>query len=63
MNERILNLMKQADYAAPEMAKRAQLLADMLVQDCIQKLINNGYDDAAECLTREYEVLYSNPLR
>ena len=50
MNQRILNLMKQADYAAPEMAKRAQLLADMLVQDCIQTLINNGYDDAAKCL-------------
>jgi hypothetical protein len=50
MNQRILNLMKQADYAAPELAKRAQVLADMLVQDCIQTLINNGYDDAAKCL-------------
>lgn len=50
MNQRILNLMKQADYAAPEIAKRAQLLADMLIKDCIQTLINNGYDDAAKCL-------------
>ena len=50
MNERILNLMRQADYAAPEIAKRAQLLADMLIKDCIQTLRNNGYDDAAQCL-------------
>jgi hypothetical protein len=50
MNQRILNLMKQADYAAPEIAKRAQVLADMLIKDCIQTLINNGYDDAAKCL-------------
>jgi hypothetical protein len=50
MNERILDLMKQADYAAPEIAKRAQSLAEMLIKDCIQTLINNGYDDAAKCL-------------
>jgi hypothetical protein len=60
MNEHILKLMRQADYAAPEIAKRAQLLADMIVKDCIQTLISNGYDDAAECLTKEYEILYSN---
>ena len=50
MNRRILDLMRQADYAAPEIAVRAQVLADMLIKDCIQTLINNGYDDAAKCL-------------
>jgi len=50
MNQRVLNLMRQADYAAPEIALRAQLLADMLIKDCIQTLRNNGYDDAAKCL-------------
>ena len=50
MNQHILDLMRQADYAAPEMAKRAQVLADMIVKDCIQTLINNGYTDAAKCL-------------
>ena len=50
MNKRILDLMKQADYAAPEIAKRAQVLCDLMVKDCIQTLINNGYDDAAQCL-------------
>lgn len=50
MNERILNLMKQADYAAPEIAKRAQALSNLIVEDCIRTLVNNGYDDAAKCL-------------
>jgi hypothetical protein len=42
--------MRQADYAAPEIALRAQVLADMIIKDCMQTLINNGYDDAAKCL-------------
>lgn len=50
MNERIKDLMKQADYAAPEMAARAIVLSDLIIKDCIQTLRNNGYDDAAECL-------------
>ena len=50
MNQHILELMKQADYAAPEIAKRAQVLADLIIQDNIQTLRNNGYDDAAQCL-------------
>jgi hypothetical protein len=50
MNQHILNLMKQADYAAPEIAKRAQALADLIIKDCMQTLVNNGYDDAAKCL-------------
>lgn len=50
MNQHILELMKEADYPAPEMAKRAQVLADLIIKDCMQTLVNNGYDDAAKCL-------------
>lgn len=50
INERIKQLMKEADYAAPEIAKRAQHLSELIIKDCIQTLINNGYDDAAKCL-------------
>jgi hypothetical protein len=50
MNERIKELMKEANYAAPEIASRAQLLSQLLIEDCIQTLRNNGYDDAAQCL-------------
>lgn len=42
--------MLEADYAAPEIAKRAQTLCDLVIKDCIQTLVNNGYDDAAQCL-------------
>ena len=35
MNERIKELMKQADYPAPEITKRAQKLAELIVWDCM----------------------------
>ena len=34
MNERIRELMVQADYPAPEIAKRAQVLAQLIVREC-----------------------------
>lgn len=50
MNQRIRELMVEAGYAAPEIAKRAQELSDSIIKDCIQTLVNNGYTDAAQCL-------------
>ena len=35
MNERIKELMLEAGYAAPEIALRAQKLADLVVKECI----------------------------
>ena len=35
MNQRIRELMVQADYAAPEIALRAQKLAELIVAECI----------------------------
>ena len=34
MNENLKKLMKQADYPAPEMALRAQKLAELIVREC-----------------------------
>ena len=34
MNERLLELMRQADYPAPEIALRAQKLAELIVKEC-----------------------------
>ena len=34
MNQRILELMRQADYPAPEMAPRAQKLVELVVREC-----------------------------
>jgi hypothetical protein len=50
MNQHILELMKQADYPAPEIALRAQSLVNLVVNDNIRLLRSNGYDDAAQCL-------------
>jgi peptidoglycan/xylan/chitin deacetylase (PgdA/CDA1 family) len=56
MNEQIRLLAKEAGYEIdmfgighwdmPECKKFAKLM----IQDCIQTLRNNGYDDAAKCL-------------
>ena len=50
MNQQILKLMQQAGYAAPEIAGRANKLAELIIEDCIRILRSNGYDDAAKCL-------------
>jgi len=38
MNARILELMRQADYPAPEIALRAQKFAELIVKECIDKI-------------------------
>ena len=44
MNERLRQLMVQADYPAPEIALRAQKLAQLIVRECMQACINMGND-------------------
>lgn len=36
MNEQIKKLMFKAGYAAPELAGRAQVLAELIVRECIK---------------------------
>jgi len=60
MNEHIKKLLDKAlDQAVPEtwtqlsheqMTELASVFADIMVQDNIQTLRGNGYDDAAQCL-------------
>lgn len=38
MNERLKELMIQADYPAPELALRAHRLAELIVQDCLSNM-------------------------
>ena len=45
MNERIRELMIQSDYAAPEIALRAQKLAELIVRDLIDSMIKRYGDD------------------
>jgi hypothetical protein len=60
MNEHVKKLLDRAlDQAVPEtwtqlsheqMTELASVFADIMVQDNIQTLRGNGYDDAAQCL-------------
>ena len=45
MNERLRELMKHADYPAPEMALRAQKLTELVVRECVEVAIDNGCGD------------------
>ena len=44
MNERIKELMKQADYPAPELALRAQKLAELIIRECASVCENSNYE-------------------
>ncbi len=56
MNKRIEELEKQAytevmhERGGTYMAFDKEKFALLNISDCIQTLINNGYDDAAKCL-------------
>lgn len=56
MNERIRQLMVQADYPAPEMAPRAQKLAELIVLECMSNLYLHGYDDARAQIKEHFGV-------
>ncbi len=47
MNERLRELMIEAGYAAPELAGRAQCLAELIVNECAGKLENDGMVEIA----------------
>jgi len=47
MNERLRQLMVQADYPAPEIALRAQKLAELIVKECAN-YITKYYDSRDE---------------
>ena len=62
MNERLLELMKQADYPAPEIAKRAQKLAELIIRECADVAyhydgltIGQGYT-VAKHIRKHFEV-------
>ena len=58
MNERIKQFAEQAGYKHSDAVGMCEdyayfnheKFAQLIIGDCIQTLINNGYDDAAKCL-------------
>ena len=47
MNERLKQLMIQADYPAPELALRAHRLAELMVFECTKVILFGGYRNPA----------------
>jgi hypothetical protein len=60
MNERLRELMIQADYPAPELALRAHRLAELIVAECMQVVANqlpsNQYLDVAHAVIEHFGV-------
>ena len=58
MNENLKKLMKQADYPAPEMALRAQKLAELIVLECavIVGSMEEPHQDIAELVKQHFGV-------
>jgi hypothetical protein len=60
MNKQIKELMVQADYPAPELALRAQKLAELIVRECIgivkQRWINPDENVIAEEIKQHFGV-------
>jgi hypothetical protein len=53
MNQRIEELIKEAgtDVSGKWMSiDNVKIFADLLIQECAQTLVDNGFDDAAEYL-------------
>lgn len=60
MNERLKDLMFKAGYAAPELAVRANKLAELLVKECAY-LVNDqqrttGYTTHVQMLCKEFDI-------
>ena len=49
MNERLRELMSEAGYAAPELAGRAQVLAELIVRECAE--FADEHNDYSEGVT------------
>jgi hypothetical protein len=66
MNERIKELMDQADYPAPEMAGRAQRLVELLVKDfydlCNQAWSFNEREKSKEGLTPAEQLVFAGAM-
>jgi hypothetical protein len=66
MNERIKELMNQADYPAPEMAARAQQLVELLVKDfydlCNQAWSFNEREKSKEGLTPAEQLVFAGAM-
>jgi hypothetical protein len=62
MNERLKQLMQEAGYAAPELAGRANKLAELIVQECAD-LYDKSADDWFGTDTKYILKLYAERIK
>jgi len=43
MNDKLKQLMLEAGYAAPELAGRANVLAELIVKECAERIAHNQH--------------------
>lgn len=60
MNERLKELMIEAGYAAPELAGRAQKLAELIIKDCIHSV--NTWSDEVPC-SEGYDIFAVSKIK
>jgi hypothetical protein len=56
MNERIRELMVRADYPAPEIAKRAHVLAELIVRECARLIDAEEIQSSGSMLKEHFGV-------
>ena len=56
MNERIRELMFEAGYAAPELAGRANKLAELIIRECAHVVFKNTGPKSALTVLEHFEV-------
>ena len=61
MNDKIRKLMLQSGYAAPELAERANKLAELIVKECIQ--VVDSMADPEEDSDRYVWAIYNASLK
>jgi hypothetical protein len=61
MNERLKELMIQADYPAPELALRAHRLAELIVLECMQ-VVHNGINNATDWDSSSWDQCCENRI-
>ena len=63
MNERLKELMLEAGYAAPKIAGRGQLLAELIVKECAEQSMSIGRYNTPSGITPDLAIAIAVGLK
>lgn len=63
MNPRLRELMVEAGYASPEIAKRAQVLAELIVKECASIADAGNAVAVASVIREQFGVNITTPIQ